>query len=71
MCAGSIAILRGEKVFVYMGHYGGNIKIGLDTYDVNQKADIMTKEQFRNKLNLFTVQELSQLIVDLVENSGE
>ena len=69
MCAESDAEIRGKKVSVYMGYYGGNISIGDLEYDVDGKQ--ATREDLISCLNEFTKEELSILIADLIDNSDE
>ena len=49
----------------------GNIVIDNDKYDVEKNKGNVTKEEMKNLLCKYTKKELSQLIVDLIENSDE
>ena len=70
MCAGSEAVIGKEEVSVYMGYYGGNIRVGEMLYDTANK-NTSTKEQFIEYMNKFTKKQLIQLIADLIKNSKE
>ena len=76
MCAGSKTTIQGEEVGVYMGYYGGSMQIGDIDYDTGDK-DCSRKNMAQNRrkliirLNTFTSDDLSEMIVQLVENSEE
>ena len=71
MCAGSEAEIRGKKVSLYMGYYGGNISIGDIKYDVDKKKSKVSREELISCLEGFEKHELAILIADLIDNSDE
>ena len=82
MCGISSGKLGGNEVDFYIGYFGGSIKIGNRPYYLSsthhdrlmsreRKYTILSREEIIKIFNGYSVKELSELIVDLVENGEE
>ena len=69
MCASSSAKIRNEEVGIYMGHYGGSLKIGDTKYA--QDDDDSRRKAMKIKLESYTKEELSKLMLSLIDNALE
>ena len=72
MCAVSEAQIGNEHVEIYMGYFGGSIKVGALQFKVD--ADIASIEHYRKvteKLSRYPSDQLAALLMDLVRNSKE
>ncbi len=70
MCAGGRATIRDKECGIYMGYYGGSLRVGKVTYKQG-KTTPEEKEKFVKYLKRFTKDELINMMLDLVENSDE
>jgi hypothetical protein len=72
MCAGANGRLRDKEVSIYMGYYGGNLRIGDAYYTVNEdEGKVMSESEMIDLLSKYKKKELATLIVELVRDSDE
>ena len=73
MCAISEVKLRESDVAVYMGYWGGSIKIGEEEYSTNPNdVDVtITRDRMTAILLSFDRFELADLLLRILENAEE
>ncbi len=75
MCAGSSGKIGDKKCSIYMGYYGGSLRIGDALYTVDtadRERECMSETEMIDYMTKnYTAQEIATMIVQMVRDSDE